>query len=821
MIKLEEIIIKEFRGLRDISLNLNSSNFAICGSNGTGKSGIVDAIEFCFTGSISRLSGAGTGNVSVRDHGPHVDFRANPEKATVSIKFKVLATGNTATLTRTVKNITKPTLIPETEETKAAVGHMLQHPEFVLSRRELIKYILAEPGKRSQEVQALLRLEEIDNLRKVLLKIANAEAKPIKTLTSEKAVAAENLCRTLGIEKIAVPELLKEVNIKRSLLQLPALTTFDAKTCVKDGLSTTSSSTVISSINKTVTLKDVESVFSAIDSIQSDGFAGDISKSVELLQSLVQIGEDPKGPIKEKLLQDALAVFDEKSCPVCDTPWESQTFNGIVQDKLENLKNITSARVEFEMQLERLVRPMEALLSSLSLVVKPAGVLKPAINTEPVDEFIHLQRDKIHHFRQVFPIADKEAQIAEFSQIPPQVLDFVRRIQAKIALLPEPTLQDAARDYLVASQERIEVYRDTSRKLNIAVNRASISNDILDTYNSSTTAELEKIYVDVKDSFIDLYKSINADEAQFNAQLTPSSGKLGFDVDFYGRGFFPPGAYHSEGHQDSMGLCLYLALMDHLLGGHFTFAVLDDVLMSVDSGHRREVTKLLKVRFPNVQFIMTTHDDVWLKTMKSSGLINSKGFCHFRKWTVDDGPLTWQGKDIWQEIEDHVQKNDIRAAAAQLRNYLEYIAQEICHNLRAQVSFRADGQYALGDLLPGALSGLGNKFKQAKKSAQSWNNQELMTSLNTLDQDFTNAKVNSNAESWQVNPAVHYNEWANFDKKDFEPVIVAYKTLLDFFACAKCNGLIYISPEYGAADSLRCPCADVNINLIEKQKNKS
>ena len=43
--------------------------------------------------------------------------------------------------------------------------------------------------------------------------------------------------------------------------------------------------------------------------------------------------------------------------------------------------------------------------------------------------------------------------------------------------------------------------------------------------------------------------------------LTPSEGKLDFDVNFYERGLFPPAAFHSEGHQDSMGVCLYLALM--------------------------------------------------------------------------------------------------------------------------------------------------------------------------------------------------------------------------------------------------------------------
>jgi hypothetical protein len=47
------------------------------------------------------------------------------------------------------------------------------------------------------------------------------------------------------------------------------------------------------------------------------------------------------------------------------------------------------------------------------------------------------------------------------------------------------------------------------------------------------------------------------DEVKFTAKLTPSEGKLDFDVNFYERGLFPPGAYHSEGHQDGMGVCLW------------------------------------------------------------------------------------------------------------------------------------------------------------------------------------------------------------------------------------------------------------------------
>ena len=46
MIRIEKIHIKEFRGIRELTLDLKGQNFAACGPNGTGKSGIVDAIEF-------------------------------------------------------------------------------------------------------------------------------------------------------------------------------------------------------------------------------------------------------------------------------------------------------------------------------------------------------------------------------------------------------------------------------------------------------------------------------------------------------------------------------------------------------------------------------------------------------------------------------------------------------------------------------------------------------------------------------------------------------------------------------------------------------
>src|ERR1700756_116035 len=174
MIKVLSMEIHEFRGVREFSMEFAGENFAICGRNGTGKSGIVDALEFGLTGNISRLSGKGTGDISLKQHGPHVDSRNRPDKARVKLTLKVANVEEPVTIERTVSDPQTPTITPNTPAAVEALRQVGLHPEFVLSRRELIRYVLSTPGDRAKEVQALLRLDAVDSMRATLQKIAKA-----------------------------------------------------------------------------------------------------------------------------------------------------------------------------------------------------------------------------------------------------------------------------------------------------------------------------------------------------------------------------------------------------------------------------------------------------------------------------------------------------------------------------------------------------------------------------------------------------------------------------------------------------------------------
>ena len=142
MIRIKSIQINEFRGVRDLTLDLAGKNYGICGPNGTGKSGIVDALEFCLTGNVTRLSGEGTGEISVGKRAPHVDQKGHPKNSKVTLIADVRKLGKSVTITRSVKTPKDVNITPDNPDVHAIVEDLQTHPEFALSRREIVKYII-------------------------------------------------------------------------------------------------------------------------------------------------------------------------------------------------------------------------------------------------------------------------------------------------------------------------------------------------------------------------------------------------------------------------------------------------------------------------------------------------------------------------------------------------------------------------------------------------------------------------------------------------------------------------------------------------------
>lgn len=818
MIKIDTITIKNFRGIRDLKLKLNGESFAACGRNGTGKSGIVDAIEFALTGKISRLMGRGTGELSVKEHGPHVDFSKKPELASVTLEVSLPGTTKKGSITRTVKAASSPTITPVDPDIKAAFESARLHPEFVLSRRELIKYIIAEPTSRSEEVQALLRLDDIGKLRTVLNKIANATNKDVGPCERATAAAKSELMSALGISEFTATAILTAANAARATLNLAPLSALESTTALNDGLATAESEGT-DRVAKIQALADVAVMKAALAKFTGEQFGKQCGDALTAAEDLNKDAAAIDSVTREAILTSALQLFDDQACPVCDTAFEAAAFREIVNGKLSHLATVGQKRKALDALVSPVLADIVSLGTALGTVIAYGARMSPVVDTSALVAFKAALQGRYQTLNKLLPLS-ASIEVLSGAQTVPNLEAAISAVDAAIGALPEASKQTAAHDMLTIAQDRLVRWRTARADQAIAQAQAEKAAVALKTFTDVTDGALEEIYSNVEATFSTLYREINReDEETFTAKLLPSIGKLGFGVDFYGRGRFPPGAYHSEGHQDGMGLCLYLALMSHLQGENFKLAVLDDVLMSVDAGHRREVCTVLKKHFPHTQFVFTTHDEIWLRHMKSEGLIKGKNATHFRTWTVDLGPKEWDDNDVWADIEAFLEKENVQGAAALLRHYLEHFAREACHRLRAKVEFRSDAQFTLGELMPNAVAGMKAGFKMAKASANSWNKKEDVEAIGARDTAFTAALTKTKFEDWQINAAVHFNEWDTLQKADFAPVVEAFKALIGHFICAtpECQETYYVTPDRGPKkEALRCGCGATNLNLIEK-----
>ena len=162
-------------------------------------------------------------------------------------------------------------------------------------------------------------------------------------------------------------------------------------------------------------------------------------------------------------------------------------------------------------------------------------------------------------------------------------------------------------------------------------------------------------------------------------------------------------------------------------------------------------------------------------------------------------------------------KNEIPTAAATLRRHLEYVAADLADELGAKVAFKGDGSYDMGELLSAVIGRQGELLKKAAAAAKSWNDTEQITAVEELQKSRTDILAAYGGEQWVINKAIHYNEWANFSKEDFSPVVEAFKSLLGQFRCSKpqCDSWLSLSPRHDPAD-LRCACGSFRFNLKKK-----
>jgi energy-coupling factor transporter ATP-binding protein EcfA2 len=255
-----------------------------------------------------------------------------------------------------------------------------------------------------------------------------------------------------------------------------------------------------------------------------------------------------------------------------------------------------------------------------------------------------------------------------------------------------------------------------------------------------------------------------------------------------------------------MGLCLFFALNKYLVKDAIEVIILDDVVMSIDTGHRRGVCDLLKNPQLKRQIIITTHDTAWAKQLKSQGIVKRENMIHFTNWNIETGPIYEIEKDLWTKINEDLNKDDIPAAAHRLRRNAESFFDDVCDSLGAEIRYKGVHQWEFGDYAMAAIRTYKKYLKKGKNNAQSIGSHEKFKDLEELEKKSNAIFEKSQIEQWIVNENVHYNKWETFNKEDFIPLVAAYKDLFSLFTCTTCGSLIALTENRGQNPRANVSC---------------
>ena len=344
-----------------------------------------------------------------------------------------------------------------------------------------------------------------------------------------------------------------------------------------------------------------------LELVNSSEFQQSIRTLDQNLRNIVsQIYEDSnslRAFSTQKLVSLGIEFLDDSGkCPLCDLQWKQGELEEHLNDKLQTIGVVKKQSSIIDTISKDLCEQVAELDSHLSRVISTTKLLKMENEQVALTEWQNILKKISELLRDPLIKYHKHPYTIEQMQrlLSPSGLDQLLTcvLNEASTRFPKSTPEQDAWDILTELGVAVGTLDNAQIAYGCGELFMSRALTLHDVFIGSRDGVLTDLYGEIKDRFVELYRDLHSDnENRFDATLEPSDAALDFEVDFYGRGSHPPHALHSEGYQDSMGVCLFLALSEKLTRGVIDLIILDDVVMSVDWHHRRELCRVLAENF--------------------------------------------------------------------------------------------------------------------------------------------------------------------------------------------------------------------------------
>jgi len=791
MPRIKNLKAKWFRGIVKTSLEFNGKSIILFGENGQGKSSFVDALEYLLKGQVSYLEEAQS--ISTSRHVPHIS--ADKKNCEVEIEFQ---DGS-----KIIRNFRQGIQIPTHTQSYFQQG---VESLFILRRKYLLDFILAQPAPRYERLAALVRISDLENVELSLMHKRDqlkGEVERIKYNLKDIQGQTEKL---LGREVESEEQLMAILNEKLKSLRQPPLGSFneigqrktDAVSSTKSPEEMTKASEVSKAIEIVEQLKEKLATFERHKVFWDK--VSNLQQDKEKLKELMfkQLLEQGQNLIKQ---------IDWSKCPLCLQPIERDEILSSIESRLRSLEHVTKQMDEIKtvrLSLQEDLREMVGNIEVLVNVLKKIGYMNDLMVLINLKEEIKklnddVSQDPVSMKMKPFEEASKEIfddEIGKFLQ--EDGLNWLKNEQQKLTPTEKDKITVQIIDLLTKSAEIREKFAELSGKLKAKERIADQVDNIYKCFLETKHLEVQKIYDSLQTDFTRYYQILHPGEEHRDIKLVVKPerrGSVEIRSTFYDRTDEDPRGFNSEAHLDSLGLCIFLAFVKHF-NKNFSLIILDDVIFSIDATHRNRVSDLIYKEFADYQFLITTHDYIWFEELQSAQrafkVENNFRNLKIIKWSLNEGPIIDKYKPKWQEVETKINSGDKEGAARDGRRCLEWLCYEMVVGLRTSPAYlKRDNKYEVGDLYQPFIDRVKKLLPEFYKDNE------------TIFQQLEKNIIFGNILSHNNPPA------GNVSMNEVKDFVDSLLKVYNLFFCPKCSSLVQY---HQTARITKCSCGEKTWN---------
>lgn len=695
-IKINNLKIKGIRGAKEtLELPLNGKSILLYGDNGTGKSSISDAIEWFYTNKIKHLS---TPEIDTSDAIRNAKL-LDVENSEVSISYTNSSLNSTKTLS--LKN---NKLVQKSSNTSEEFKKYIDdsEKENLISRYQYIRNFVDSPkGEKLKHLSDIIGFEEVTKVKSVLLKSLNNAKSNLKTqnfetlINNEKQKLIDNLNASITQEKILFDTINGKTKKLNTGIEVQSFEDVNnLLILLGKGVNT----------NQQFELKFLEDSNSALTLLKNEiKFLGDeYSKYFIEFEIIANDVEAIKQTFFEELLKAGTKIVSNKflkddNCPLCLQTKNSDELLSEIKIRLVDIEEASKKKTKFTIAMNSVNEIAKERIKRLDLLFNNDVIIKE--ENKVIKEGIDTIKTKIQAYSDTSNIkvtsGDKLPKLDDI-KLEEKDFEFLKIINDRILKIQESQKGETVtvlHNKITASKDAFLNIKKFEAQKVILENQQKSFEFIYDEFEKKQKEGLDNFINSFSVKINEYYQFMNPDEPFQDIEIITKGEEdeldgLTIKYKYNDKWEINPLKHFSESHLNCLGLSFFLASVD-AFNNENDFVILDDIISSFDSNHRRRFADLLFDKFAKYQIILLTHEKEWFANIISPKAKNKGWLVNEVKWTETKGThLKEKPSDLKEAILYQLLEGNIDNIGNLMRKYLEYCLKDIAINLEAKLTFR-------------------------------------------------------------------------------------------------------------------------------------